>query len=231
MSVDPWKTPEIDVETIEDLSAASRCDEGFLRVRRLRLRNHYPDGTVSASYRYDVVERDALDAVVLVLYSIDSADADGVLVCLRSSLRPPLRFREGYRVPIPGAADPVLWELPAGLVEADESGLAGLRACSARETLEETGLRVPASEFERLGPAVYLTPGVLAEQVHFFSARVEPGQRGEPLLDGSPVEENAVVRFVPIAEALAACVDGRIADSKTELGLRRLDSARAEGLR
>ncbi len=228
MSADPWKTPAIEVETIEDLSAGSRCDEGFLRVRRLVLRNRYPDGTTSASYRYDLVERESIDAVVLVLYA--EADA-GPLVCVRSSIRPPLRFREGYRLPFPGGGVPVIWELPAGLVEAGEHGLDGLRACAARETLEETGLDVSPGSFEPLGPAVYLTPGVLAEQVHFLRARVDPGSRGEPTMDGSPVEENAVVRFVPLDEALAACADGRIADSKTELGLRRLAALDEEALR
>ncbi len=219
MSADPWKTPEIGVDTIEDLSAESRCDQGFLRVKRLVLRNRYPDGTESAPYRYDLVEREATDAVVLALHAtVDGAPA----ICLRSSLRPPLRFRPGYRLPIPAELEPVIWELPAGLVEPDEHGPDGLARCAARETLEETGLDVAAERFRALGPAVYLTPGVIAEKIHFLAAEVDPSLRGAPTLDGSPVEEHAVVRFVPLAEALAACADGRVADAKTEIGVRRL---------
>ena len=31
------------IEIVEDLTAESRCDQGFLRVARLRLRNHYAE--------------------------------------------------------------------------------------------------------------------------------------------------------------------------------------------
>jgi ADP-ribose pyrophosphatase len=222
MSGDSLQTPAIEVEVLEDRTAESRCDRGFLRLRRLVLANRYPDGRTSAPYAYDVVERDAIDAVVLLLHTAGEGEPR---VCVRSSLRPPLVLRPSYHPPLPGPSGNVLWELPAGLVEADERGLDGLRRCAARETLEETGFDVPPASFAPLGPPVYLTPGVLAEQVHFLAARVDPSLRGVPTEDGSPVEENAVVRLLPLAEALAACADGRIADSKTELGLRRLAEA------
>ena len=45
--------------------------------------------------------------------------------------------------------------------------------------------------------------------------------------DGSAVEENAEVVFVPLAEALRAVNDGRIADVKTEIAIRRLVALRA----
>jgi transaldolase len=107
-------------------------------------------------------------------------------------------------------------------VEPDEHGEAGLQRCSARETLEEVGLEVEPERFARLGTSVYLTPGLIAEKIHLLHARVDPGQAGEPSLDGSPVEERARIEWVPLAEALAACRDGRIEDIKTELALRRL---------
>jgi ADP-ribose pyrophosphatase len=218
MSGDLWKAPPIEVDVLEDRTAEARCDRGFLRLRRLVLRNRYPEGTASEPYAYDLVERDAIDAVVLVLH----ADGPGgPRVCVRSALRPPLAFLSRHSLPLPREGGPVLWELPAGLVEAEEVGMDGLRGCAARETLEETGLEVPATAFEPLGPPVYLSPGVIAEQVHFLEAAVDPALRGVPTEDGSPVEENAVVSFVPLDEALAACSDGRIADCKTELGLRR----------
>lgn len=216
--------PRIEVQLVEDRTSASRCDEGFLRVRRLTLKNRYADGAESASYPYDVVERDALDAVGIILFAEASGER---LVCLRSTLRPPLAFRSGYAIPIPDAAEPVLWEIPAGLVEPDEHGEDGLRRCCARETLEEVGLGLAPDAFVRLGPAACLSPGVLAEKLHFFAARVDPAQRGTPTEDGTPVEERAEVRFVPIEEALAACRDGRIADLKTETAIRRLAEYRS----
>jgi 8-oxo-dGTP pyrophosphatase MutT (NUDIX family) len=228
MSADPWKTPKIAVEILDDRTAGSRPDEGFLRVRRLSLRNRYEDGAVSAPYRYDIVERDATDAVVLVLYALGQGEP---LVCLRTALRPPLDLRAGYALPLEDEASSVIWELPAGLIERDERGEAGLARCAAREGLEETGLVIDPAAFERLGPGVYLTPGVLAERVYFLAAAVDPATRGVPTEDGSPVEERASVIFVSLSNALAACADGRIADSKTELGLRRLAELLARGPR
>ncbi len=213
--------PRVEVQVVEDRSASARCDEGFLRMRRLTLRNRYEDGAESADYAYDLVERDALDAVVIVLHASDAKGRP--LVCLRSALRPPLAFRSSYALPVPDGEGAVLWEVPAGLVEADERGEEGLRRCAARETLEEVGLEIAPAQFERLGPAACLSPGVMAEKVHYLMAEVDPGARGTPTEDGSPVEERAEVRFVAVEEALEACRDGRVADVKTETAIRRLE--------
>ncbi len=211
--------PRVRIEVRSDRSHGSRGDQGFIRVRRLDLQNHYEDGTSSAVYPYDCAERSAMDAVGIVLHTRDGR------VCLRSSIRPPLSLRAGYALPLPGTDDPTLFEIPAGLVELDEHGEDGLRGCSARETMEEVGLEVPHDAFQRLGPGVYLTPGLIAEKIHFFHALVDPSSATAPSLDGSPVEEAAKIEWVPLAEALGACRDGRIEDIKTELALRRLAEA------
>ncbi len=211
--------PSVEVEVVEDRTASSRCDQGFLRMRRVTLRNRYEDGSTSAPYAYDFVERDALDAVAIVLFA---RDRDGVRVCLRSALRPPLAFRPSYALPLPETEGAVQWEVPAGLVEPSERGEEGLRACCARETHEEVGLELSPDAFVRLGPAACLRPGVMAEKIHYFAAEVDPSARGTPLEDGSPVEERAEIRFLHIDEALEACRDGRVADVKTEAAIRRL---------
>ena len=208
-----WDAPEIGIELLEDLSPEQPA--GFLRLRRRRLRNRYADGTSSVPYLYDSVDRAAMDAVVLVLH-------DGASVCVRSSLRPPVAFRHELSVPCDAHVSAVLWELPAGLVEPREHGDAGLRACASRETLEETGLRVAPEAFEPLGPAVFLSPGVVAERLYYFVAKVDPTTRGRPTEDGTPVEARAEVRFVPFDELAAACDAGHIGDAKSEVGLRRL---------
>lgn len=210
------RRPHVRLEIVADHSAKSSASEGFIRVRRLELRNHYEDGSSSASYRYDCAEREAMDAVVLLLHTRDGR------VCLRSSIRPPVALRAGYALPVPGTDDPTLFELPAGLVEPNEHGEEGLRACAARETHEEVGLEVDPGQFARLGVGVYLTPGLIAEKIHVLHAEVDPSRAGAPSLDGSAVEENARIEWVPLEEALAACADGRIEDIKTELALRRL---------
>lgn len=215
--------PAVEIELVRDESESMRSSEGFVRVRRLVLRNRYADGSKSREYRYDCAERDAMDAVGVLL--IDRAGR----VCLRSSIRPPLALRPGYSLPLPSeeSSDPTLFEIPAGLVEVDEKGEDGLRGCCARETLEEVGLEVDASAFARLGPAVYLTPGLIAEKIHVFVAEVDSSATGAPTMDGSPVEERAKIEWVPLAEALEACRDGRIRDIKTEVALRRLEESRA----
>jgi ADP-ribose pyrophosphatase len=209
--------PSVLIEVVRDDSAQMRSDEGFVRVRRLSLRNRYADGSASREYRYDCAERDAMDAVGILL--VDAAGR----VCLRSSIRPPISLRPGYAVPLAGeeTGDPTLFEIPAGLVEVHEKGEEGLRGCCARETLEEVGLDVAPSAFSRLGPGVYLTPGLIAEKIHVFVAEVDGGAASAPTMDGSPVEERAKIEWVPLAEALAACRDGRICDVKTEVALRR----------
>ena len=56
------------VDVVDDRTAGSRCDEGFLQVRRLRCRNLRADGTRSPEFRVDVVDRPRLDAVAVLVY-------------------------------------------------------------------------------------------------------------------------------------------------------------------
>ncbi len=105
--------PAIRLEIVEDRTDSTPKGSGFLKVRNLRLRNRYPDGTESPVYAYDVLERHALDAVCVLAHR---ASARGVEVLLRSSLRPPLAMRELAATPHPPDGRVVIWELPAGLV-------------------------------------------------------------------------------------------------------------------
>lgn len=216
-----WRAPSIHIDVVDDTSASARCDQGFLKLRRLRLRNRYEDGRVSEPYPYDIVDRAALDAVVMVLHRTGER---GLEVCVRSSLRPPLGVRaEGEARPVS-----VLWEVPAGLIEPDEAAgvsvdglLPGVRSCAARETLEETGYVVGEDRFTPLGRMTYLSPGVLAERLHYVAASLDGCPSGDPTLDGSPVEEGSALRFVTLDEAIAAIDRGDIQDAKTEVALRR----------
>jgi ADP-ribose pyrophosphatase len=216
-----WRAPHIHIHVVDDRSATARCDQGFLKLRRLHLRNQYPDGTQSEPYPYDIVDRAALDAVVMVLHR---SSASGPEVCIRSSLRPPLGVRTGDEADYVS----VLWEVPAGLIEPEEAAgvsvdgvLPGVRSCAARETLEETGYVVPEERFAPLGRMTYLSPGVLAERLHYVSASLDGCTVGAPTLDGSPVEEGSALLFVSLDEAIAAIDRGDIQDAKTEVALRR----------
>ncbi|MFZ5896458.1 MAG: NUDIX domain-containing protein [Myxococcota bacterium] len=217
--------PPIQLELVEDISPSA--PPGFLRLVRRRLVAIYPSGERSAPFVYDEVDRRLLDAVVIVAHYVDAGGTR--CVYLRSALRPPVVFRDRARSPVP-ELDPSssIWELPAGLVEADEQTPTGVRISAARELAEELGFRVEPSALGELGASTFPCPGVIAERHFFFEIEVVPNERSEPELDGSALEREGLVISVPLAQAITMCDEGAIVDAKTELGLRRL-AARAGG--
>lgn len=209
--------PEITLELIEDLSPPAGRD--FLRLCRRRFVLHYPDGQISDPFVYDEVDRDAIDAVVIAAHFF----ADGARsVYLRSAVRPPVALRDARRSPIDEAMRSGLWELPAGLVEPGEQSELGLLRSAQRELGEELGFRVTTDALRPLGPATFPAPAVVAERHFYFEVEVDPASRGEPELDGSPLEQGGIVCTMTLADALDACRSGAIEDAKTELALRRL---------
>jgi len=213
----------VDIEIIEDLSAQTPSDKGFLKVRRLRLRTRFADGTASEAFRYDVVDRAALDAVVVLMWAARPEAPRDPLVCVRTQLRPPLLLRRGRELVVPDPSDGLdLWELPAGLIEADERGEEGVLECARRETEEETGFALPRGEFARLGAPVFLSPGLCAEKIHLVKVRVPDHQQAVEAKGDGVVEAGSKVAWWPLSECLARAEDGTIEDAKTELALRRL---------
>jgi ADP-ribose pyrophosphatase len=211
--------PDIRLEIVEDLGSS---EAGFLRVVRRRLRAHYPDGTQSAPFVYDEVDRTAIDAVILCAHFLDASSVRHVY--LRSAVRPPVAFRDRTRSPRP-SSDPdggFLWELPAGLIETGEQSEAGLRRAAQREIREELGFDVPLEALSELGASVFPVPAFIAERHFYFEALVDPKTRREPSLDGSALEHGGAVVTLPLADALDRCRRGEFQDGKTELCLRRL---------
>jgi len=209
--------PDLALELVDDLSP--RASDGFLRLVRRRLRVRFPDGTLSAPFIYDEVDRRAMDAVVIVPYY----DRDGQRhVYLRSALRPPFYFRDPLRSPVAETRRGALWELPAGLIEPTEQTAEGVFEAGRRELEEELGFSSTVADFSALGPPTLPSPGVLSERHFFVAIRVHPEARGEPSLDGSALERFGEVVAMPLGRALEACRTGQIEDAKTELGLRRL---------
>jgi len=96
-----------------------------------------------------------------------------------------------------------LLELPAGTLEAGEEPI----ACAARELEEETG-----SAAGRIEPlcTFYTTPGFTDERMFVFLATDLKATTQK--LDAT---EQIRVNPLPLADALAATLDGRIADAKT----------------
>ena len=199
---------------------------GFLEIRRLRMRNRRADGTTSERYTCDSIARPyGQDAVVVAIYSRGAAG--GVQVLVREGLRPAITLgRDAAIAPLPEAV-PGLWlvELVAGIVEIGDRGEAGLRQRAAHEVHEEAGFVVEPAAMVLLGAGLLPSPGAMVEKFYFVACEVDP-ETQEPLAgDGSPMEEGARTRWLPLDEAIAACVRGEISDAKTELGLRRLRDA------
>jgi ADP-ribose pyrophosphatase len=195
---------------------------GFLEIRRLQLRNKRADGSLSAPYTCDAIARPyGQDAVVVAIYARDAA---GVQVLLREGLRPALGFgRDPAAAPL-AEAPPALFltELVAGIVEAGDRGEAGLRVRAAHEVEEEAGFVVDPAAITLLGAGMYPSPGSMVEKFYFTAVEVDPAAQRALAGDGSPMEEGATTRWLPLAAAIAACVAGEIVDLKTEAALRRL---------
>lgn len=225
MAASPPDLPDIRLSVVDDYTAGSKCDEGYLRVRRRKLVAKYDDGQPSSDpFKYDTVERWNPDAVAILPHFV----RDGVrFVILRSSVRVPLALRpepliDAARFP-PGAAEGQLWEVVAGLVEKDERTPDGLVLCATRETHEEIGMKVEARDVRTLGGPIFPSAGIIGECIYLFECEVDPTTRRTAEGDG-PLERGARIVEVPLHDALAWCEAGLLPDAKTELSLRRLSS-------
>ncbi len=189
----------------------------FLKTFGAKLIASYEDGTQSKEFVNDVVDRKNLDAVVIIPYTID---AEQCRIYLRSSLRPAIalrNFRHQTTFPVQ-IDDAVLWELPAGLIEDGESPI----VAGVRELREEIGFKLSyISDMQQLGEPSYPCVGLFGELLHFYLVNVTGLIRHEPTEDGSPFEKNGVVEDFEINELMQMIKDGKLADMKTEIGIRR----------
>jgi ADP-ribose pyrophosphatase len=212
------------IELVEDRTRRSRCDEGFLHVRRYTARNRRADGSASRDYPIDVIERPTLDAVAVCLWAAGPA---GPAVLLRRQLRPAAYFRREQSPALPEPPYLLFEEVVAGVLEPGEKGFEALQRRAAAEVAEEAGIDLAPGRFERLGGPFFMLPGTASEKIHLVHAEVPRDGRTGPWPapehgDGSPLEEGAELLWRPLGEALAACDRGEIEDAKTELALHRL---------
>lgn len=107
------------------------------------------------------------------------------------------------------AIDRITLELPAGLIDPNES----LESCAQRELQEEAGMK--AGKLKYLG-GYFSSPGVFTEYIHLFLAtELTPHQLYADDTDGIDV------RFIPLNDVLEMIADGTICDAKTALGILR----------
>ncbi|HVG93351.1 MAG TPA: NUDIX hydrolase [Planctomycetota bacterium] len=218
----------VGLEVVRDKTAGSLADSGFLRVRRLVLRNVYRDGTRSADYDCDVMSRARTDAVAAAVFEVRGAPGSPRVpwVLLKTGVRPPVWLRRGLRLVQPDTRPwGLLPEVVAGMLEPGDTGPRGIERRAVSECLEEAGLTVDERAVRPLGAESFPSPGVTDEKVHFRAVEADLSARVRPTGDGSPMEEGGTVVVWPLSDAIEACRTGKVPDMKTEVALLRLADA------
>jgi len=106
------------------------------------------------------------------------------------------------------AVNQVLWEIPAGLIDLQETP----RQAAMRELREETGYR--AGRLKKV-VSIFSSPGFCQEKIHIFLAE-DLRQVDSLSLDA---DEFLTARFISFKKALRMVTQGQIVDGKTILGL------------
>ena len=109
------------------------------------------------------------------------------------------------------------WELPEGGRDGDEEPLEGIQ----RELAEEAGLA--AARWEPLTPHPIALSNSVTDEVAllWLATDLRPHE-----VDSDDPTEDLLVTRVPFDEAVAACLDGRIEDAMTILGLLLVERRR-----
>ncbi len=170
----------------------------YLTLDSYRLRHRLHGGGLSAPITRELLRRG--QAVGVLLYDID---------------REAVALIEQFRIGALAAGFPAwMLEIVAGLVEPGETAL----DVAKREAYEEAGAALLAT----LPVTRYVvSPGCTDETVEIILARVDSRDLGG--IHGLRHEgEDIRVVVMPLSDALAACDDGRIANSMTLLALQWL---------
>src|SRR5260221_4867036 len=109
----------------------------FLKIDTNHVKFHYPDGSTS-EMDVDAISRKLPDAVVIIPYFKNERD-NKYYVYLRSCLRTAVAVADYSKTGRLTDCIGCLWELPAGLVDEQETGELGLRQAVVRELKEEVG--------------------------------------------------------------------------------------------
>jgi ADP-ribose pyrophosphatase len=189
------------------IESERRAWSGRFAVDIFRFRQRRFDGTMSEPRNWELWRRGR--AVALVPY--DPVSDSVVLI-------------EQFRLPALAAGiEPVMVELPAGLIEDGEQPEPAMH----RELLEE--MRLHADRFHRIG-AFLLSPGGCDELLELYAGRVtapETGPDGVAGIAGVETEgEDIRTRVWPAGTAIALALDGKFPNSVTTIGLLWLAAKR-----
>ncbi len=140
-------------------------------------------------------------------YTRDIAVHPGAVAMVAINDRDQVGLVRQYRATV----DQVLWEIPAGTIDADDHDPL---FTARRELLEEVG--VTATSW-RLIATVYVSPGWTDQVMHIFEARGLTTQRRAP--DG-PEENAAEVRWLDRGQVSDLLDSGAVIDATLTIGLR-----------
>ncbi|MDZ7277729.1 GDP-mannose pyrophosphatase NudK [Pantoea eucrina] len=137
---------------------------------------------------------------------------DGATILLYNRAKNSVLLIRQFRIAtyLNGNASGELIETCAGLLDQDTP-----EACIRKEAIEETGYQV--GEVEKLF-TLYMSPGGVTEQVHFFAAEYSDAMRASA--GGGVEDEEIAVLELPFPEAMARVKDGRIRDGKAVILLQ-----------
>ncbi len=203
----PPVAPHPDVQ----INSQQRVWNGRFPLDLVRFRHRRFDGAQSGMRTWEVWRRGRAAAVLPY-----DPEADVVVLI------------EQFRLPAAVAGiDPVLVELPAGLLDDGETP----EATARREMQEEMALTV--ADLLHVG-GFLLTPGGADEVCELYVGRVTAPPADREGIAGhagmAEEHEDIRVRVWPAQKAIAAAVDGRFANSVTTIGLLWL-AARHQQLR
>jgi ADP-ribose pyrophosphatase len=205
----PARTPSpIPAHPDAIILSTGRAWSGRFAVDLIRFRHRRFDGAMSEPRTWELWRRGR--AVALVPY--DPVTDSVVLI-------------EQFRLPALAAGlDPVMVELPAGLIEDGEDPEPAMH----RELHEE--MRMVAERLERIGPYL-LSPGGCDELLELYVGRVSaPPADAEGIAHTAGAEaegEDIRTRVWPAGKAIAEALAGRMPNSVTTIGLLWLAAHRA----
>jgi len=164
----------------------------FLKVEKTSVRwEMFEGGMGAAATRYVVRRGDSVGAVPVCSES-------GQIILVNQFRLPAIR----------GKCDGYLWEIPAGMVDGEESTAQTV----TRELFEEIGLRPKVVE-----PLIslYLSPGLLDEKTHLFYALLEDCEALGNVGGNPDEQENLLIKKFNPEDLVVMIRQGEIVDAKS----------------
>lgn len=188
---------------VEILSEEEIFHRAIFRIEAAKLRYERYDGSMSEE-----------------LLRLKLNRGDSVAVLMHNQADDTIILTEQFRYPTHSKGQGWLVEIPAGMIDGDESPVDAMR----REILEEVGYDVDGL---RHISTFYLSPGGSSERIFLFYATITPKQ--QVTSGGGLPQEGEDVHFfmMKVDDALRKVENGELNDAKTIIALQWLKLRRS----